>query len=134
MPKRFKFEFTDENGNKIGLTLEGYFTQEQVERLLRFVSDLTKTKGAGQRVFDTTTIFGKVASLIGDISSEEWVSASFIRDAYQKRFGEPVSLPVISTYLARLCRMGYLERKGGPRHVVYRLVRAKRSDYDEESQ
>lgn len=125
MPRRLKFELTDENGNKISLALEGYFSQEQVERLLELISEVTRDKGLEQRPFDTTTIFGKVASLISDISSEEWVSASFIRDAYQKRFGESISLPVISTYLARLCKMGYLERKGGSRRVVYRLIKSK---------
>ncbi|MEM0321665.1 MAG: hypothetical protein QW613_04625 [Thermoprotei archaeon] len=128
MPKRFKFEVVDDNGNKIVLGLEGYFSQEQVERLLRLVSEITEIKGLQQRPFDESTIFGRVASLINDISTEEWVSSGFIRDAYQKRFGESIGLPVISTYLARLCKMGYLERKGGSRRMVYRLVKAKRSD------
>src|SRR5579875_3595696 len=82
MPKRFRFEVIDDNGNKISLGLEGYFSKEQVERLLRLVSEVS----------------------------------------------EIISLPIISTYLARLCKMGYLERKGGSRRMVYRLTKAKRSD------
>ncbi len=128
MPKRFRFEVIDDNGNKISLGLEGYFSKEQVERLLRLVSEVSEIKGLQQRPFDESTIFGKVASLINDISTEEWVSSGFIRDAYQQRFGETISLPIISTYLARLCKMGYLERKGGSRRMVYRLTKAKRSD------
>jgi hypothetical protein len=125
MPRRFKFEIIDENGNKISLALEGYFTHEQIEKLLRMVSDATETKDVQMRPFDESTIFGRVASLILDISSDEWVSSGFIKDAYQQRFGENISLPVISTYLARLCRMGFLERKGGSRRMVYRLVKGQ---------
>lgn len=91
--------------------------------MLRIVSEVAQTRNAQPHPFDTTTVFGKVASLITDISSEEWVSSSFIRDVYQKRYGENISLPVISTYLSRLCKMGLLERKGGPRRLMYRLIR-----------
>jgi len=128
MPKKFRFEIVDDNGNKISLALEGYFSQEQVERLLHLISEAVEVKGVQQYQFDATTIFGKVASLINDISTEEWISSSLIRDAYQKRFGESISLPVISTYLARLCKMGYLERKGGSHRMVYRLVKPKQLD------
>src|SRR5579875_960810 len=64
MPKRFRFEVIDDNGNKISLGLEGYFSKEQVERLLRLVSEVSEIKGLQQRPFDESTIFGKVPLLL----------------------------------------------------------------------
>jgi hypothetical protein len=118
-------EFVDGEGNKVSVSVEGYFSQAQVNRLLEAVSHISTVNGTDsfQRTFDTDTVFGRVASLINDFSSEEWVSSSFVRDIYHKRYGEDIELPVISTYLARLNKMGLVEKKGGRNKRVYRLVK-----------
>jgi hypothetical protein len=118
-------EFVDGDGNKISVSVEGFFSQEQVNRLLEAVSYISASNeiGSSQKTFDSETVFGKVATLINDLSSEEWVSSSFVRDIYQKRYGVGIELPVISTYLARLNKMGLIEKKGGRNKRVYRLIK-----------
>ncbi|MEM3670536.1 MAG: hypothetical protein QW767_02200 [Thermoprotei archaeon] len=122
--RKFKLECVDESGVRITLTVEGGVRSEQIEQITALLTKLTSSgTGSRQVEADVSTVFGRVASLMEDFSSEEWVPSSLVKDAYTKRYGADVPLPLVSTYLSRLSRMGVLERAGARNRRVYRLVK-----------
>lgn len=120
-------EYVDSSGNKVTVSLEGQFTRERIQKL---VDTITAAADGAELAryeprLDSSTVFGKLALLIEEFSSEEWVASALIRDAFSKRYGEDISQPVVSTYLSRLVRAGLVERKGGRANVTYRPVKSQ---------
>lgn len=121
---RFKVEYSSANGAKVTLSIDGAVTPEQISRVMEVISRLSDDRrGMNYVDGEPLTTFGRLTLLLEDLSNDEWMPSSLIRDAYKRRYGEEVKLPVISTYLARLSRMGFVERKGSRNRRLYRAVR-----------
>ena len=63
----------------------------------------------------------KILLIIRELHSNEWVSSDIIKREYEQIFGENIKLSHVSTYLARLYREGYLERRGDKYKMEYKL-------------
>ncbi len=63
----------------------------------------------------------KILLLIRELHSNEWVTSDMIKKEYEQIFGENIKLSHVSTYLARLYKEGYLERRGDKYKMEYKL-------------
>lgn len=69
---------------------------------------------------DQTTFFGRVLSLIETSFSSGDFSSSDVAREIEEKFGEPVRLSTVATYLSRLVEKNYLKREKFGNSWVYR--------------
>ncbi len=118
MPKRMKIEFTDEEGSKYSLTIEGPLSKEKMHKLIEVYEFL-----GGEREEEKTevdTIFSKVCALI----DEEFPASNFttanLQEAYESKYQQPIKLTTLSTYLNRLVDQRMLKRVRIGTGYIYR--------------
>ncbi len=63
----------------------------------------------------------KILLLIKELHPNDWVTSDIIKKEYEQIFGERIKLSHVSTYLARLYKEGFLERRGEKYKMEYKL-------------
>ncbi len=126
MQKRIKFEFTDAVGKKHIHIIEGSNVSRQ---------DLMKTMDALEMMDlhpadsrpapDEGTFFGKVQTLLETTFAAGDFSSSDVARELEEKYGQPVKLSTISTYLARLAERQFIKRERFGNSWVYRRVYLK---------
>ncbi|MEM1995389.1 MAG: hypothetical protein QXW32_07975 [Nitrososphaerales archaeon] len=113
-----KIEFTDEEGSKYSLTIEGPLSKEKMHKLIEVYEFLGGERGEEKTEVDT--IFSKVCALI----DEEFPASSFttanLQEAYESKYQQPIKLTTLSTYLNRLVDQRMLKRVRIGTGYIYR--------------
>ena len=126
MRKKIKIEVEDEEGTRYTLALEGRVSRDKILKAVDMldVMDVPLDQGEERPISDGTS-YGKVMSLIeGGFSTAEFSSSDVARE-FDERYGQPVRLSTVSTYLARLVEKGYLRRERFGTSWVYRRIYVK---------
>jgi len=124
--KKIKIEVEDEEGTRYTLALEGKVSRDKILKAVDMldVMDVPLDQGEEHPISDGT-FYGKVMSLIeGGFSTAEFSSSDVARE-FDERYGQPVRLSTVSTYLARLVEKGYLRRERFGTSWVYRRIYVK---------
>jgi predicted transcriptional regulator len=78
-----------------------------------------------RKVPDEGTFFGKVQTLLETTFAAGDFSSSDVAREFEDKYGQPVKLSTISTYLARLADRHYIKRERFGNSWVYRRVYLK---------
>ena len=126
MRKRVRIELEDEDGTKYALTLEGKLSREKLMRAADMLEIMDVPLEHGHpKAPDEGTFFGKVTMLLEtSFSAGDFSSADVARE-FEEKYGIPVRLSTVSTYLARLAAKQYIRRERFGNSWVYRRVYLK---------
>ncbi|NHV96953.1 MAG: hypothetical protein HA494_04100 [Thaumarchaeota archaeon] len=120
MPKRMKIEFTDDEGSKYTLSVEGVLTKEKMNKIIEVYEFL-----GGERVqsqLEDNTIFSRVARLIDEQFPASTFTTSDLQAAYEDVYQQHIKITTLSTYLNRLVDRRILKRVRVGAGYLYRKV------------
>jgi len=124
--KKVKIELEDDDGTKYTLALEGRVSRDKILKAVDMleVMDVPLEQRA-EKPPDEGTFYGKAMALIETGFPSAEFSSSDVAKGFEERYGQPVRLSTISTYLSRLAEKGYLRREKFGSSWVYRRVYLK---------
>jgi len=123
--KRIKIELEDEEGTKYTLALEGMVSRDKVMKAMDMLEVMDVPLEHSPRAPDQGTFFGKVQALLETTFAAGDFSSSDVAREFEDKYGQPVKLSTISTYLARLSDRQYIKRERFGNSWVYRRVYLK---------
>ncbi len=122
--RRLKMEFTDEDGGKYTITLDGNMSRNKVLKIIDIAELLGNEYDNDNTIrLQENTSFGKLYNLIDKKFPLGSFSSTDILEAYEDEYKTPIRLSTISTYLARLNEKQLLTRQRTPSGWVYRRIR-----------
>ena len=125
MRKRIKIELEDEEGTKFTLALEGVVSRDKLMKAMDMLEVMDVPLERPHRAPDEGTFFGKVQTLLETTFAAGDFSSSDVAREFEDKYGQPVKLSTISTYLARLADKQYIRRERFGNSWVYRRVYLK---------
>ena len=126
--KKIKIELEDDEGSKYNLSLEGNFSKEKIFQVIELM-DLVRSSNSGaiinplQEKNNALSVDSKIWNIVEESFYFNTFTSSDIVNIYKKKYNETIKLSIISTYLARYCTKGKLNRIKRLREYVYNLVR-----------
>jgi len=130
--KRVKIELEDEDGTKYALTLEGKLSREKLMKAADMLEIMDVPLEHGHpKAPDEGTFFGKVTALVETTFAAGDFSSADMARVFEEKYGIPVKLSTISTYLARLAERQYIKRERFGNSWVYRRAYLKTSQLAE---
>jgi predicted transcriptional regulator len=127
--KKIKIELEDDEGSKYNLSLEGNFSKEKIFQVIELM-DLVRSTNSGEitnqlqeKDNNTLSVDSKIWKIVEESFYFNTFTSSDIVNIYKKKYNETIKLSIISTYLARYCTKGKLNRIKRLREYVYNLVR-----------
>jgi predicted transcriptional regulator len=133
--KKIKIELEDDEGSKYNLSLEGNFSKEKILQVIELMdlvrsSDSEAITNPMQEKNHTLSVDSKIWNIIEESFYFNNFTSSDIVNIYKKKYNETIKLSIISTYLARYCAKGKLNRTKRLREYVYNLVRNSSTNTD----
>ena len=125
MRKRIKIELEDEEGTKYTLALEGAVSRDKLMKAMDMLEIMDMPLDHAPKAPDEGTFFGKVQTLLETTFATGDFSSSDVARELEDKYGQPVKLSTISTYLARLADKQYIKRERFGNSWVYRRVYLK---------
>lgn len=125
MRKRIKIELEDGEGTKYTLALEGAVSRDKLMKAMDMLEVMDVPLEHSLRSPDQGTFFGKVQTLLETTFAAGDFSSSDVAREFEDKYGQPVKLSTISTYLARLADRQYIKRERFGNSWVYRRVYLK---------
>ena len=126
MRKRVKIELQDDEGTKYTMALEGKLSKEKVMKVMELMEMINvPTEDDQGPAPGQGTFFGKLYSLIETAFPGGEFSSSDVAQEFEERYGLPVRLATVSTYLSRLADKNHLRREKFGNSWVYRRVYLK---------
>ena len=126
--KKIKIELEDDEGSKYNLSLEGNFSKEKILQVIELM-DLVRSDSSRaitnplQEKKNTLSVDSKIWNIVEESFYFNTFTSSDIVNIYKKKYNETIKLSIISTYLARYCSKGKLNRTKRLREYVYNLVK-----------
>ena len=131
MRKRIKIELEDGDGTKYTLALEGEVSREKLMKAVDMLEVMDLPLDHAYRAPDEGTFFGKMMTLLETTFVAGDFSSSDVAREFEEKYGQPVKLSTISTYLARLSEKQYIRRERFGNSWVYRRVYLKSNQMTE---
>ena len=125
LQKRVRFEFTDDMGRKHIHIVEGPISREDLVKTMEALEMMDLEVGPSRPAPNEGTFFGKVQTLLETTFAAGDFSSSDVAREFEEKYGQPVKLSTISTYLARLADRQYIKRERFGNSWVYRRVYLK---------
>lgn len=125
MRKRVKIELEDDEGTKYTLALEGSVSRDKLMKAMDMLEVMDIPLEHSHRTPDEGTFFGKVQTLLETTFAAGDFSSSDVAREFEEKYGQPVKLSTISTYLARLVNKQYIKRERFGNSWVYRRAYLK---------
>jgi Penicillinase repressor len=123
--KRIKIELEDDEGTKYTLALEGTVSRDKLMKAMDMLEVMDVPLDHSPRSPDQGTFFGKVQTLLETTFAAGDFSSSDVAREFEDKYGQPVKLSTISTYLARLADRQHIKRERFGNSWVYRRVYLK---------
>jgi Penicillinase repressor len=105
--------------------VEGPVTRNDLMRTMDALEMLDQTMEHVPKAPDEATFFGKVQTLLETTFAAGDFSSSDVAREFEEKYGQPVKLSTISTYLSRLADRQYIKRERFGNSWVYRRVYLK---------
>jgi predicted transcriptional regulator len=127
--KKIKIELEDDEGSKYNLSLEGNFSKEKISQIIELMDLVRSNSGGGitnqlqEKNNNTLSVDSKIWNIVEESFYFNTFTSSDIVNIYKKKYNETIKLSIISTYLARYCAKGKLNRTKRLREYVYNLVK-----------
>jgi len=127
---KWKVEYSTLTGDKIKISLEGNFDQEKIKQLFDLIelfdssNQYSINHDVTQNITSHTSNRGlkqKILILLNDRFKNHWFTSKDVVKAYHEKYGEQISLNVISTYLSRLYYSNVLIRAGSRAKRKYQI-------------
>ena len=125
MIRRVKFELEDERGRKTFHIVEGPVTRNDLMRSMDALELMDLTAEPQPQTPNEGTFFGKVQTLLETAFAAGDFSSSDVAREFEEKYGQPVKLSTISTYLSRLADKQHIRRERFGNSWVYRRVYLK---------
>ncbi len=136
---KVRLEIIDEKGDKTSMEFEGDLSKDPIkEKILRFIevidlpsnNSVEPTSSAPQKrsIFknisteslEDLTIKERLKLFLYYEFSNEWFTSKEIKREYERKY-ERIGLSTVSTYLSRMYREGFLERRGNRVEREYKV-------------
>lgn len=112
MPRRkVKIEFTDNEGSKYTISLEGLASKDKLARIMEMVEELNANTTNVTKELTLNTTFNKTLKIIEDKFPLGTFTSNDVLEAYEDIYNSPIKPSTVSTYLARLYGRGHVERE-----------------------
>lgn len=119
MRKKIKIELEDSDGVKYSLSVEGKISREKVLKFMDALELMDIPVETFERKQDGT-FYSRVREIIETDFAGVQFSSSDVARELEEKYGMPVKLSTISTYLSRLAEDEYLKRERFGNSWVYR--------------
>jgi len=123
--KRIKIELEDDEGTKYTLALEGAVSRDKLMKAMDMLEVMDVPLEHSPKSPNQGTFFGKVQTLLETTFATGDFSSSDVAREFEDKYGQPVKLSTISTYLARLADKQYIKRERFGNSWVYRRIYLK---------
>jgi len=123
--KRIRIELEDDEGTKYTLALEGTMSRDKLMKAMDMLEVLDFPLERSPRAPDEGTFFGKVQTLLETTFAAGDFSSSDVAREFEDKYGQPVKLSTISTYLSRLVEKQHIKRERFGNSWVYRRTYLK---------
>jgi hypothetical protein len=117
--RRVKIEIEDSEGTKYSFALEGRVSKDKVLKIMDVIELIDLPVENVQRKYEGT-FYSRVQEVIDTSFAGLEFSSSDVARELEEKYGMPVKLSTISTYLARLADEEYLKRERFGNSWVYR--------------
>jgi hypothetical protein len=122
MPRRrMTLEFSDADGGKFSLRLDGSLSKDKMVKLIE-VFELLGENEKNNNTAEPDTQFQKLIEIIKEKFSLHNFTSSQILEAYEDLYQAPIRLGTVSTYLNRLVDKRMLRRQRLDSNFVYSLM------------
>jgi len=125
LQKRVKFEFTDDAGKRHIHIVEGPISREDLVKTMEALEMMDLEVAPSRPTPNEGTFFGKVQTLLETTFAAGDFSSSDVAREFEEKYGTPVKLSTVATYLARLADRQYIKRERFGNSWVYRRVYLK---------
>lgn len=129
--RRVRFEYEDEHGQRGIHILNGPVSRESLMKTMDALEMMDLVTEAQPRSPDQATFFGKVQTLLETTFAAGDFSSSDVAREFEEKYGQPVKLSTISTYLARLADRQHTKRVRFGNSWVYRRVYLRPTQFAE---
>ena len=123
--RRVKFEYEDEQGHKGVHLLEGPVTRDRLMKTMDALEIMNVANEPQLHKPAEATFFGKVQTLLETTFAGGDFSSSDVAREFEEKYGTPVKLSTVATYLSRLADKQYIKRERFGNSWVYRRVYLK---------
>jgi len=117
-----KIEFSDEDGSKYTISLEGKPSKNKLDKLISIIDELDNANTITP-IFTLDTTYNKTLKLIEDKYPLGSFTSNDILEVFEDEYKTPIKLSTVSTYLTRLLQKGHLKRERIGNTWVYKMVR-----------
>ncbi|MDG6949204.1 MAG: BlaI/MecI/CopY family transcriptional regulator [Nitrososphaerota archaeon] len=125
MIRRVKFELEDDHRRKTFHIIEGPVTRSDLMRTMDALEMMDLATEPRVQAPDQLTFFGRVQTLLETTFAAGDFSSSDVAREFEEKYGQPVKLSTISTYLSRLADRQQIRRDKFGNSWVYRRVYLK---------
>lgn len=125
MRKRIRIEVEDDEGTKYTLALGGKVSRDKLMKAFDMLEIMDIPLDHSYRAPDQGTFFGKMMALLETTFAAGDFSSSDMASEFEEKYGQPVKLSTVSTYLARLVDRQYIKRERFGNSWVYRRIYLK---------
>ena len=115
-----KIELEDERGRKTYHIVEGPVNRNDLMRTMDALEIMNLANEPQLHKPDEATFFGKVQTLLETAFAAGDFSSSDVAREFEEKYGTPVKLSTVATYLARLVDRQYIKRERFGNSWVYR--------------
>ena len=120
--RKIKIEFSDNEGSKYSISLEGRPSKDKLNKIMEAIEELD-TDNTNTQTFNLDTTFNKTLKLIEDKYPLGSFTSSDVLEAFEDEYNNPIKLSTVSTYLTRLLEKGHLQRERIGNTWVYKKIK-----------
>jgi hypothetical protein len=120
---RVRLEIEYDDGTKNVFQFEGRITREQLVRCLDMIEfEKFEPRSSAFIEKESLSLMEQLELFIKYSYPYRWFTSSEIKEAFERAHATDIKLTTLSTYLSRLHDLGILERKGGRKRRLYRVM------------
>jgi hypothetical protein len=126
--RRIRLSIEDANGGKYTIIAEGSFQRETLLSILASLEGSRQDETPATPKLDLLrkdTVQARVARLIEERFNLGSFTSSDLKEAFEERYQQPISLSAAATYLSRLASRGLLQRQRNGPSWLYRLAKGR---------
>lgn len=123
----------EEDGGRTSMRFEGGLCRERAVRYIKAHKASSEPQESKQKTADSRglsaskvdedlTLKERLRLFLKFDYNDRWFSSRGAKRAYERAYGEDIGLSTVSTYLSRMYREGFLERRGSRAEREYRVA------------
>lgn len=136
MPMQITINMDEKSGKITNISFNGDLSADAVDQAMQYMKRMLEQNHQNQRAPKPSVMADDIKDLSADKLTIKdrlklflkfeyrtaWFSTIDVKDRYERQYGEEIKISTVSTYLSRLHKEGFLERRGNKVEREYRIA------------